>query len=234
MNQQEELILEILSSVDIIKGKTKFVKILHLVCKLLEKNKEESPFRFENKDYGIYTNQLEPTLQKLQQAGQIQIQEDSFSNRQELSIINRNYNIRNNAHFEISKEIKTLVQYLNSYSSDGVIAISYHLFPETTSESKIKPRIDNKIMELFNPLTPEFGGKEENVQEKEGLNKFRNLYPQFNDLDSRVRIMKSIGLDELPPITPSVIDESTGLLAKKHPFFKKYNLEEMLENARRG
>lgn len=43
MNQREELILKILSSVDVIQGKTKFVKILHLVCKLIEKNQKKIP-----------------------------------------------------------------------------------------------------------------------------------------------------------------------------------------------
>lgn len=58
-------------------------------------------------------------------------------------------------------------------------------------------------------------------------------YNQFNDVTVRLHMMKSIGLDKLPPINPDSIDESTGIIAKETLFLKNFNFEELLENDRR-
>ena len=73
MSQQEELILKILCSVDLIQGKTKFVKILHFVCKLFEKNQKTPPFNFRSDNYGVNSLELEPVLQNLQKQGTVRI-----------------------------------------------------------------------------------------------------------------------------------------------------------------
>lgn len=62
----------------------------------------------------------------------------------------------------------------------------------------------------------------------------RALYPQYNDLDVRLNMIKSLGLKELPPIIPDIVDESSGLIAKNTSILKNFNFEELLENARRG
>ena len=234
MNNQEELILEILSSVNVVKGKTKFVKILHLTCKLLEKNHKKSPFSFRSDDYGIYTTELEPVLQNLEGEGYIKMQKSFFSKRVDLVSMNKPHETLDADILEMSSKIKFMVQILNSYSAEDIVACSYSLFPDTAINSKIKPKINKKITELFSQLSTDFEESIEEVVEKPSSTNNMTLYPQFNDLDVRMHMMKSLELKELPPIIPSIIDESTGLLAKKHPFFKKYNLEEMLENARRG
>lgn len=234
MNNQEELILEILSPVNVVKGKTKFVKILHLTCKLLEKNNKKSPFMFRSDNYGIYTTELEPVLQKLEDESYINIQKNIFSKRVDLVSMNKPHETLDADILEMSSKIKFLVQTLNPYSAEDIVAYSYSLFPDTAVNSKIKPKINKKITELFSELSIDFEVPIEEVVEKPISGKNRALYPQFNDLDVRMHMMKSLDLVELPPIIPSIIDESTGLLAKKYPFFKKYNLEEMLEDARRG
>jgi len=235
MNQQEELVLEILSSVDVVKGKTKFVKILHLTCKLFEENKKESPFSFGADNYGAYPVKLEPILQKLENEDYLKIQKSFFSKRIDLISLNKTYEISDTNVLEMKSKIKELVQILNPYSADDIVGFSYGLFPDTTVNSKIKPKINKNISELFSKLSTEFDElTEEQVQVETPTTVSRALYPQYNDLDIRMHMMKSLDLKELPPIIPSMIDESTGLLAKKHPFFKKYNLEEMLEDARRG
>ena len=233
MNEQEQLVLKVLSSVDIVKGKTKFVKILHLVCKLLEVNKKKSPFTFKPNKYGFYPSDLEPVLERLENEKYVQVNSNFFSKREDLSLI-RPFNDYTGVVLEERSNIETLVQALNVYSSDDVIAISYHLFPESSVRSKIRPQINRKIMELFSPLSLEYeeSDKEKPISEIIGSN-VKALYPQFNDLDARIHIMKSIGLNKLPPIIPSMIDDSTGFLAKKYPIFRKYNLEELLEDARR-
>lgn len=234
MNNQEELILEILSSVNVVKGKTKFVKILHLTCKLLEKNNKKSPFRFRSDNYGIYTPELEPALQKLENDSYIKMQKSFLSNRVDLVSLNKPHETLDADILEMSSKIKFMVQTLNPCSAEEIVAHSYSLFPDTAVNSKIKPKINKKITELFSKLSTDFEEPIEAVVEKPVSDKNRALYPQFNDLDVRMHMMKSLDLAELPPIIPSIIDESTGLLAKKYPFFKKYNLEEMLEDARRG
>lgn len=234
MNHRDELILKILSAVDAIKGKTKFVKILHLVCKLLEKNKIESPFQFVPSKYGVYPIELENVLGNLQNENYIQISTDPVSDRQDLTIIKKITMSQDNPISALSTQIETLVQALNPYSSEEIIAISYHFFPETTTNSSIKPIINKKIMEMFSPLSQEFEKDvEQVVMPISPTNESRPLYPQFNDMDVRVHMMKSLGLAELPPIIPDIIDQSTGIIAKKYPIFKKYNLEKMLEDARR-
>jgi len=234
MDRKEELVLKILSSVDVIKGKTKFVKILHLTCKLFVINKKESPFEFRPDRYGVYPPDLEPVLVQMEKENYIHINKSFFSKRQDLSAVDRSHVFQNETILEMSKKIAALSKALNEYSSDEIIAISYHLFPDTTIKSEIKPEINKKIVELFSPLSSEF---EEPIEEEISMESISSnvkaLYPQFNDLDARMHIMKSLNLKEVPPIIPDMIDESTGLLAKKHPFFKKYDLEEMLKDARR-
>lgn len=232
MNKQEELVLQILSSVKEIQGKTKFMKILHLVCKLIEKKNEISPFNFINNHYGVFAPQLDQVLGKLEEQNYVRISSPFLSNRQDFSAINSDFQIF--LYAEINSEIKTLVQSLNEYSGDEIIAISYHLFPETTTKSVIKPKINQKITELFSHLSTNF---EEKTDMGFGIlpntNEKRALYPQFNDIDMRLHMMKSLGLKELPAINPNAIDESTGIIAKKTSLFKKYDLEELLENARK-
>jgi len=237
MNQQEELVLEILSNVDAVKGITKFVKILHFTCKLFEENKKRSPFSFKNDIYGVNSTELESVLEKLETEGYLKIQKSFFSNRTDLAYLNKPYEILDPDVFEMKSKIASLVQILNPYSADDIIAFSYSTFPDTTVKSKIKPKINKKIVELFSSLSTKFDEPDREEDEEEVLakpitNVSRKLYPQFNDLDVRMHMMKSLGLKDLPPVIPDMIDESTGLLAKKHPFFKNYNLEEMLEDAR--
>jgi len=224
MNLKEELVLEILSNANVVKGKTKFVKMLHFTCKLFEKNKKESPFRFRDDNYGVYSPELEPVLQNLENNGYIKMQKSFFSKRIDLAYLHKPYEISNPNILELKLKIKALIQILNEYSADDVIAFSYHLFPDTTQNSKIKPKVNKKIVELFTPLSTQF---EESIEEKETEEALikeiktegTTLSPQFNDLDIRMHMMKSLNLKELPPIIPDMIDESTGLLSKKHPFF---------------
>ena len=234
MNQKEELVLKILSSVGVIKGKTKFVKILHLVCKLFEKNQKESPFNFKPDHYGVNSSELEPVLQNLESQRMIKISKPIFSKRIDLSLIARNYEFSNEVVLAMGSKTESLVQALNPYSADEVIAISYKLFPETTTKSEIKPKINKIITEMFSSLSSDF---EESFEEKVVIesvsSETKALYPQFNDLDVRMNMMKSLGLKKLPEIIPDVIDESSGLIAKETSFLKKYNFEKLLEDARR-
>jgi len=231
MNQQEELVLKILESVDIIKGKTKFVKILHLVCKLFENEKMESPFSFKSDHYGVNSQELKPLLHNLESQRMVKITKTILSKRSDLYLRDRNYTFGNESILVMSSKIQLLVQALNPYSSDEVIAISYDLFPETTTESRIKPKMNKKIAEMFSSLSSDFEESfEEKIDDESIHSEVRALYPQFNDLDVRIHMMKSLGLKELPQIIPDAIDESSGLIAKRHPFFKKYNLEKMLED----
>jgi len=234
MNQKEELVLKILSSVDVIQGKTKFVKILHITCKLLEKNKLKSPFIFKSDHYGVNSQELEPVLQNLESQRIVKIAKPLFSKRNDLSLMNRNYVFGNEVIMEMGSKIELLVHALNQYSSDEVIAISYDLFPETTTKSEIKPKVNKKITEMFSELSSNF---EEFSEEKVITGKINGevkpLYPQFNDFDVRIDMMKSIGLKELPPIIPDIIDESSGLISKETSFLKNYDFEKLLEDARR-
>ena len=238
MNLQEELVLKILESVDVIQGKTKFVKILHFTCKLLEKHNLKSPFDFIPDQFGVNTQQLEPVLLKLQTNEMVKVNESSSSSsskRHDLYLISRDYLFENQEIQRNSSKIEFLVQELNQYSTNDVIAISYHLFPETTTNSRIKPKINNKITEMFSPLSIDF---EESVEQKDDVelpnSGVRELYPQFNDLDMRMHMAKSLGLTKLPAIRPDIIDELSELISKKHPFFKTYDLGKMLEDDRRG
>lgn len=198
MNKSEELVLEILSSVDSIKGKTKFVKILHLICKLLEKSNKESPFNFRSDDFGVYTPQLEPVLVKLENEGHIKMHKSFFSKRVDLVALNKNYEIVDADILEMRSKIKSMVQVLNAYSAEDVLAISYSLFPDTTSNSKIKPKINHKITELFSSLSKNFDESDEENEKMVVAKKIKAVYPQFNDLDVRLHMMKSLGLKELP------------------------------------
>jgi len=234
MNQKEELILKILSSVDVIQGKTKFVKILHLVCKLFEKNQKESPFNFKPDHYGVNSEELEPALQNLESQRMIKISKSIFSKRNDLSLIARNYQFGNEVVLAMGSKIESLVQALNPYSADEVIAISYKLFPETTTKSEIKPKINKIIIEMFSSLSSDFEEYfEEKVVIESTSSETKALHPQFNDLDVRMSMMKSLGLKELPEIIPDVIDESSGFIAKETSFLKKYDFEKLLEDARR-
>jgi len=234
MNQKEELVLKILSSVDVVQGKTKFVKILHLTCKLFEKNQKKSPFNFKPDRYGVNSPELEPLLQNLESQRIIKISKPLFSKRNDLSLINRNYDFGNEGVLAMGSKIQSLVQTINPYSAEEVIAISYYLFPETTTKSEIKPKINKKIIEMFSSLSSDF---EESFEEKDVIepisNEMRAMYPQFNDLDVRMNMMKSLGLKELPQIIPDIIDESSGLIVKENSFLKKYDFEKLLEDARR-
>ena len=234
MNQKEELVLKILSSVDVIQGKTKFVKILHFTCKLFEKNQKESPFRFKPDRFGVNAPELESVLQNLESERIIRIS-PIFSKRKDLSLLDRNYVFGNDVVLEMGSKIKSLVQVLNLYSADDIIAISYSLFPETTLNSEIKPKINKKITELYSKLSSEFEEVfDEKVVMKPVSSDMKPLYPQFNDLDVRLNMIKSLGLKELPSIIPDIIDESSGLIAKKTSILKNFNFEELLEDARRG
>lgn len=234
MNQREELVLEILSSVDVIQGKTKFVKILHLVCKLLEKNKINSPFNFKADRYGVNSPELEPLLQKLESDRYVRISKPIFQRRNDLSLIGRSYECENAHLREMKPKINSLVNALNPCSLDEILAISYKLYPDTTTNSVIKAKVNQKIIDLFSELSPRFEESFETVLEKsvsvpDGI----PLSPQFNDLDVRIKMMKSMGLEKLPSIIPDIIDESTGIIDQESSLFKKINLEEILENARR-
>lgn len=235
MNEQEELVLKILSAVKVIQGKTKFVKILHFTCKLLEKNDIKSPFIFKADNFGVNTIQLTPVLEKLESQNLVNVRQEFLSKRNVLSLIKRNYPFMNKVIIGMGPKIELLVNELNQYSADEVIAYSYNLFPETTVNSKIKPKVNKKITEIFSALSPDF---EESFEEKVRLAPLNDntlpLYPQFNDLDVRIRMMKTLNLDNLPQINPDSIDEASGLITKNQPFFKKYNLKKMLEDDRRG
>ncbi|MCH8914423.1 MAG: hypothetical protein IIA82_01015 [Thaumarchaeota archaeon] len=235
MNQREELVLKILSSVDVIQGKTKFVKILHFVCKLIEKNQNESPFSFKADRYGVNSPELEALLQDLESQRVIKISKPIFSKRNDLSLMDRNYAFGNELILGMGSKIELLVQALNPYEADDVIAISYSLFPETVINSKIKPRINKKITELYSKLSSEFEiGLDEKPSIASITSDARPPYPQYNDMDMRLNMMKSLGLEELPPIIPDIIDESSGLIAKNTSILKNFNFEELLEDARRG
>ncbi len=221
MNSQEELVLKILESVDLIQGKTKFVKILHFTCKLLEDNKIKSPFDFKADQFGVNTQQLEPVLIRLQTNEMIKVNKPMLSRRYDVSLVVRNHSFVNEAIVGMSLKIKSLVQELNQHPSDDVIAMSYYLFPETTTENKIKPKINKKITEMFSSSSADFEESFEEKTDVQSINsEVRELYPQFNDLDVRIHMMKSLGLEKLPQITPNVVDESSGLIAKNILFFK--------------
>lgn len=237
MNQQEELVLEILSNVDVVKGKTKFVKILHFTCKLFEENKKTSPFSFIDDKYGVNTRELDPVLQKLETNGFIKIHKNFLLKRIDLAYMQKPYEILHADILAMKSKISSIVRILNPYSAEDIIAFSYSTFPDTAVNSKIKPKINKRIVEVFSPLSIEYDEAAGEEDKGEILIKstveVKKLYPEFNDMDARIHMMKSLGLKELPPIIPDMIDESTGLLAKKHPFFKNYNLEAMLKDARR-
>jgi hypothetical protein len=210
------------------------VKILHFVCKLLEKNKIESPFKFEANRFGVFPVDLNQVLGNLASQNLIQVNEYSDTDRIDLCVTNKIHTGFSEPVSTLSPKIETWVQALNSYSVEQVVAISYYFFPETTTNSTIKPIINKTIQDMFSPLSKEF---EESFEEKVTpipiSSEVKALYPQFNDLDARIHMMRSIGLDELPPIIPDIVDKSTGFLAKKYPLFKKLNLEELLEDARK-
>lgn len=235
MNQQEELILKILSSVDVIEGKTKFVKILHFTCKLFEQNQKKSPFIFKADHFGVNTQELEPLLQDMKEQRIISINKLLDSQSDILFVINRDYMCKDKEIQEMSPKIEVLVSELNRHPSEEVIAVSYYLFPETTMNSKIKPKTNKKITELYSELGLDF---EEDSDVMSKVNPVshdtRPQYPQFNDLDIRLHMMKSLGLKKLPPIIPDIIDELSGIIAKETILLKNFNFEELLENDRRG
>lgn len=234
MNSKEELILKILSSVNVIQGKTKFVKILHFSCKLLEENKKEAPFEFRPDNFGVYSVDVEPVLVNLESNRHVKINRPIFSKRNDLSILNRSYEFQNENIIELGPKIELLVRTLNPYSADEVIAFSYHSFPEMAVNSLIKPKINKKIDELFSLSGPDF---EDSIIEHPLTNpvssETRTLSPQFNDLDVRMSMMKSLGLEELPPIIPDSIDDSSGIIANETTLLKKYDFEKILGDARR-
>ena len=235
MNQQEELILKVLSSVDVIEGKTKFAKILHFTCKLFEKHQKKSPFTFKPDHFGVNTQELEPLLQDMEKRGIISINKLPDSQKNILFIINKNYAYKDKEIQEMSPKIEVLVSELNMHPSEEVIATSYYLFPETTTNSEIKPEINKKITELYSELCLDFeGGSNYNAQINPVSHDTRPQYPQFNDLDMRLHMMRSLGLKSIPPIIPNIIDTSSGIITKETTLLKKFNFEDLLENARRG
>ena len=235
MNQREELILKVLSSVDVIEGKTKFVKILHFTCKLFEQNQKKSPFIFKADHFGVNTQELEPLLQDMKAQGTISINKLPYSQKDTLFAINRDHVYKDKKIHEMSPKIEMLVSELNLHTDKEVIAASYYLFPETTTNSEIKPEINKKITELYSRLCLDF---EEDSDVMVNVNPVshdtRPQYPQFNDLDMRLHMMKSLGLERLPPIIPDIIDTSSGIIAKETLLLKNFNFEELLENDRRG
>ncbi len=234
MNPKEELILKILSSVDVIQGKTKFIKILHFTCKLFEEHQIEPPFKFRPDNFGVYSPELEPTLENLESNRYVKITRTIFSKRNDLSLLNRSHAFQNEDVLKLSPKIDLLVQTLNPYSSDEVVAISYYLFPEMAVNSLIKPKINKKINELFSISDPDFeDSMMENPLTSPVFSESRTLSPQFNDLDVRMRMMKSIGLEELLPIIPNSIDNSSGIIANETFILKKYDFEKLLGDARR-
>jgi len=116
MNQKEELVLKILSSVDVIQGKTKFVKILHLVCKLFEKNQKESPFNFKPDHYGVNSPELEPVLQNLKSQRMVKISKSIFSKRYDLSLIARNYQFGNEIIIAMGSNLWVYFHFMNEFN----------------------------------------------------------------------------------------------------------------------
>ena len=231
MNQKEELILEILSSVDVIKGKTKFVKILHFVCKLFEKHKMKSPFSYRPDKFGVYFPQLELVLDDLKKQGMIQVNISRSIRQISIFLKDPTYQASNSSINELGLEIRTLVKTLNSYSADDVIAFSYYTFPDTTGKSEIKPKINERITTMFSEPDPDIKESSSTIIGiKSGV---EALSPQYNDLDMRKNMMKSLGMSKIPPIIPDSIDELSGIIYRETSILKNYNLEEMLENTRR-
>ncbi len=235
MNQQEELILKVLSSVDVIEGKTKFVKILHFTCKLFEQNQKKSPFIFKADRFGVNTQELEPLLQDMKVQGTINISKLPDSQKDILFAVNRDHAFKDKEIQEMSPKIEMLVSEINLHTYEEVIASSYCLFPETTTNSEIKPKINKKITELYSKLCLNFE-EDSDVMVKDNpvSHDTRPQYPQFHDLDMRLHMMKSLGLERLPPIIPDIIDASSGIIAKETLLLKNFNFEELLENDRRG
>lgn len=91
--------------------------------------------------------------------------------------------------------------------------------------------MNKKITESFSTLNSDL---KKEIQLDSVTDNTMPIFSQFNDFDVRICMMKSLHLDNLPTIDPDSIDESTGLIAKNHPFFKKYDLKEMLKEDRRG
>ena len=58
-------------------------------------------------------------------------------------------------------------------------------------------------------------------------------YPKYGDLDMRKNMMKSLGMNKVPPITPDSIDELSGVIHRETVMLKDYDLEGLLEDARR-
>lgn len=112
----------------------------------------------------------------------------------------------------------------------GSIAISYDLFDDTTLKSRIKPEISQKIAAVYDLA---FEKPEQLAESVKVVTTDHKAEPQFNDVDARIRVMKSIGRAELPPIIPDSVDKSAGMPPKKYSVFKGTNLEKLLENARR-
>jgi len=232
MNDQQLLVLKILSATGVIKGRTKFVKIIHMVCKLLEKKQHAVPFEFKADNFGVNSTDIVPVLESLERQQLVSVNTDEITGRKDIALYNPGMKIPETDFDGMSSQIYELVKNLNALSSEEVIAISYDLFNDTTLKSRIKPEINQKIAAMYD-LAFE---KSEQTTESELVKAVTTDYklePQFNDMDARVRVMKSIGCAELPPIIPDSIDKSTGMLAKKYSVFKGIDLEALLEDVRR-
>ena len=56
---------------------------------------------------------------------------------------------------------------------------------------------------------------------------------KYDDLGMRKIMMKSLGIREVPAITPDSIDELSGIIHRETIILKNYDLERLLEDARR-
>ena len=231
INQRHELILKILSCVRSVHGKVKFVKMLHFVCKMLEENHKLPPFVFGSGKFGVYSVEIEPVLRSLEQQGYIQTSIDSESKRQSILLLREPSEFKDHDIKEMGTKIESITQRLGDYDYMELVSMSYEMFPKTTTRSMIKPEINKTIDELKPYSDDEYGINSTNQSVTTSATT-TPLYPRFNDLDIRVAMMESIGIDALPTIIPDSIDQSAGIITNSS-LLKKYDFEELLKNARR-
>ena len=230
MNERKELLLKILSCVNVIQSKIKFVKMVHFVCKMLEENHKHPPFNFGPNKFGVYSKEIEPAINALEQQGYVKKSIDHVTGRQDFYAVHHKQVLINNDISELESKIENMIKILNQYSKDSLVALSYEMFPETTTNSMIKPSVVRTIDELRDTVTDPEAYRQNNHASPS--NTRMALSPPFNDLDMRIAVMESIGLDELPIIDPNSIDESAGILANTS-LLKKYDFKKLLENDRR-
>ena len=61
---------------------------------------------------------------------------------------------------------------------------------------------------------------------------YRVMQLQYNDLEMRLHMMRSVGLKELPQIDPNAVDRLSGIISRVAPSLSKFDFEEMLYNDR--